>query len=147
MANTRGLRTPRLRPRGTVPEVRRRGLSLRGSIAVTGMNPTVCQHELGERLSELRDQHGPTDEDVAEKPAISVTKLSRIETGRAPSKSPRNPRLLCGQGTRRGHQGLSTYYPISKNARRLAYKRVMCDSSANVSTKEKRDGKDNSTTW
>ena len=48
--------------------------------------PTVRQRELGKRLRELRNQHGLTVEDVAEKLLCSATKISRLETGaRRPS--------------------------------------------------------------
>ena len=49
-------------------------------------SPTVRQRELGKRLRELRNQHGLTVEDVAEKLLCSPTKISRLETGaRRPS--------------------------------------------------------------
>jgi transcriptional regulator with XRE-family HTH domain len=58
-------------------------------------SPTVRQRELGKRLRELRNQHGLTVEDVAEKLLCSATKISRLETGvRRPSL--RDVRDLCG---------------------------------------------------
>lgn len=49
-------------------------------------SPTVRQRELGKRLRQLRNQHGLTVEDVAEKLLCSPTKISRLETGtRRPS--------------------------------------------------------------
>ena len=57
-------------------------------------SPTVRQRELGKRLRELRNQHGFTVEDVAEKLLCSATKISRLETGtRKPSF--RDVRDLC----------------------------------------------------
>ena len=50
------------------------------------ISPTVRQRELGKRLRQLRNQHGLTVEDVAEKLLCSPTKISRLETGtRRPS--------------------------------------------------------------
>ncbi len=58
-------------------------------------SPTVRQRELGKRLRDLRNQHGLTVEDVAEKLLCSATKISRLETGtRRPSF--RDVRDLCG---------------------------------------------------
>ncbi len=57
-------------------------------------SPTVRQRELGKRLRELRNQHGLTVEDVAERLLCSITKISRLETaGRRPSL--RDVRDLC----------------------------------------------------
>ena len=58
-------------------------------------SPTVRQRELGKRLRELRNQHGLTVEEVAEKLLCSATKISRLETG---SRRPnfRDVRDLCG---------------------------------------------------
>jgi transcriptional regulator with XRE-family HTH domain len=61
---------------------------------VTGTSPTVRQRELGKRLRELRNQHGLTVEDVAEKLLCSATKISRLETG-ARRPSLRDVRDLC----------------------------------------------------
>jgi transcriptional regulator with XRE-family HTH domain len=61
-------------------------------VAVT--SPTVRQRELGRRLRELRNQHGYTVEDVAEKLLCSATKISRLETG-ARRPSLRDVRDLC----------------------------------------------------
>lgn len=58
-------------------------------------SPTVRQRELGRRLRELRNQHGLTVEDVAEKLLCSATKVSRLETG-ARRPSLRDVRDLCG---------------------------------------------------
>jgi transcriptional regulator with XRE-family HTH domain len=58
-------------------------------------SPTVRQRELGRRLRELRNQHGLTVEDVAEKLLCSVSKISRLETG-ARRPNPRDVRDLCG---------------------------------------------------
>ena len=57
-------------------------------------SPTLRQRELGKRLRELRNQHGLTVEDVAEKLLCSTTKISRLETG-ARRPSPRDVRDLC----------------------------------------------------
>src|SRR5712671_3423635 len=60
-------------------------MSQQGASVVTG-SPTVRQRELGKRLRELRNQHGLSVEDVAEKLLCSATKISRLETGnRRPS--------------------------------------------------------------
>jgi transcriptional regulator with XRE-family HTH domain len=49
-------------------------------------SPTVRQRELGKRLRELRNLHGLTVEEVADKLLCSPTKVSRLETGaRRPS--------------------------------------------------------------
>jgi transcriptional regulator with XRE-family HTH domain len=54
----------------------------------------VRQRELGKRLRELRNDHGLTVEDVANKLLCSATKISRLETGvRRPSL--RDVRDLC----------------------------------------------------
>lgn len=57
-------------------------------------SPTVRQRELGKRLRELRNQHGWTVEDVAEKILCSATKISRLETG-ARRPNLRDVRDLC----------------------------------------------------
>lgn len=57
-------------------------------------SPTVRQRELGKRLRELRNEHGLTVEDVAERLLCSPTKISRLETG-ARRPSPRDVRDLC----------------------------------------------------
>jgi len=62
---------------------------------VTDASPTVRQRELGKRLRDLRNQHGLTVEDVAEKLLCSATKISRLETG-ARRPSLRDVRDLCG---------------------------------------------------
>jgi len=61
---------------------------------VTRTNPTVRQRELGKRLRVLRNRHGLTVEDVAEKLLCSATKISRLETGARPP-SLRDVRDLC----------------------------------------------------
>jgi len=61
---------------------------------MAGTSPTVRQRELGKRLRELRNQHGLTVEDVAEKLLCSATKISRLETG-ARRPSLRDVRDLC----------------------------------------------------
>ncbi len=58
-------------------------------------SPTVRQRELGKRLRDLRNQHGLTVEDVAEKLLCSPTKISRLETG-ARRPSLRDVRDLTG---------------------------------------------------
>jgi transcriptional regulator with XRE-family HTH domain len=58
-------------------------------------SPTVRRRELGRRLRELRNAHGLTVEDVAEKLLCSATKISRLETG-ARRPSLRDVRDLCG---------------------------------------------------
>ena len=57
-------------------------------------SPTVRRRGLGERLRELRGQHGLTVEDVADKLLCSATKVSRLETG-ARRPSLRDVRDLC----------------------------------------------------
>lgn len=61
---------------------------------MAGTSPTVRQRELGKRLRNLRNQHGLTVEDVAEKLLCSATKVSRLETG-ARRPSLRDVRDLC----------------------------------------------------
>ncbi len=61
---------------------------------MAGTSPTVRQRELGKRLRELRNHHGLTVEDVAEKLLCSATKISRLETG-ARRPSLRDVRDLC----------------------------------------------------
>ena len=61
---------------------------------MTGTSPTVRQRELGKRLRDLRNQHGLTVEDVADKLLCSATKISRLETG-ARRPSLRDVRDLC----------------------------------------------------
>ena len=58
-------------------------------------SPSVRQRELGKRLRELRNQHGLTVEDVAEKLLCSPTKISRLEAG-ARRPSLRDVRDLSG---------------------------------------------------
>ena len=57
-------------------------------------SPTIRQRELGKRLRQLRNEHGLTVEEVAEKLLCSTTKISRLETG-ARRPSPRDVRDLC----------------------------------------------------
>ena len=59
-----------------------------------GTSPTVRQRELGMRLRALRNEHGLTVEDVAEKLLCSATKISRLETA-ARRPSLRDVRDLC----------------------------------------------------
>lgn len=59
-----------------------------------GTSPTVRQRELGMRLRALRNEHGMTVEDVAEKLLCSATKISRLETA-ARRPSLRDVRDLC----------------------------------------------------
>jgi transcriptional regulator with XRE-family HTH domain len=68
-------------------------MSQQGAGVVTG-SPTVRQRELGKRLRELRNQHGLSVEDVAEKLLCSATKVSRLETG-SRRASLRDVRDLC----------------------------------------------------
>jgi transcriptional regulator with XRE-family HTH domain len=63
-------------------------------MAMTGTSPTVRQRELGKRLRGLRNDHGMTVEEVAEKLMCSATKISRLETG-ARRPSLRDVRDLC----------------------------------------------------
>ena len=58
-------------------------------------SPTVRQRELGKRLRQLRNQHGLTVDEVADKLLCSATKISRLETG-ARRPSLRDVRDLCG---------------------------------------------------
>jgi transcriptional regulator with XRE-family HTH domain len=61
---------------------------------VVTRSPTIRQRELGKRLRELRNAHDMTAEDVAERLACSVSKISRLEAGvRRPSL--RDVRDLC----------------------------------------------------
>ena len=61
---------------------------------MSGASLTVRQRELGQRLRELRYEHGLTVEDVAGQLLCSATKVSRLETGmRRPSL--RDVRDLC----------------------------------------------------
>lgn len=57
------------------------GLASRRRSGSDSANPTVRQRELGMRLRELRNSHGLTVEDVAERLLCSATKISRLETG------------------------------------------------------------------
>jgi transcriptional regulator with XRE-family HTH domain len=61
---------------------------------VTGASPTLRQRELGARLRQLRNDHGLTVEDVANKLLCSPAKISRVETG-ARRQSLRDVRDLC----------------------------------------------------
>jgi len=61
---------------------------------VAATSPTIRQRELGKRLRQLRNEHGLTVEEVAEKLLCSTTKISRLETG-ARRPSPRDVRDLC----------------------------------------------------
>ncbi len=61
---------------------------------MTSASPTIRQRELGKRLRDLRNQHGLTVEDAAEKLLCSATKISRLETG-ARRPSLRDVRDLC----------------------------------------------------
>jgi transcriptional regulator with XRE-family HTH domain len=61
---------------------------------VADTSPTIRQRELGKRLRVLRNQHGLTVGDVAEKLLCSATKISRLETG-ARRPSLRDVRDLC----------------------------------------------------
>jgi transcriptional regulator with XRE-family HTH domain len=61
---------------------------------VANTSPTIRQRELGKRLRVLRNQHGLTVGDVAEKLLCSATKISRLETG-ARRPSLRDVRDLC----------------------------------------------------
>lgn len=61
---------------------------------MAGTSPTVRQRELGTRLRALRNEHGMTVEEVADRLLCSATKISRLETGvRRPSL--RDVRDLC----------------------------------------------------
>ena len=76
MANNLGVVSPDVRGNfGVRPDPRQ------GTRVLTGTSPTVRQRELGTRLRELRNEHGMTVEDVAEKLLCSATKISRLETG------------------------------------------------------------------
>ena len=57
-------------------------------------NPTLRRRELGILLRQLRIERGLIMEDVAERAMFSITKLSRLETGRV-GASPRDIRDLC----------------------------------------------------
>lgn len=61
---------------------------------MTGGSPTARQRELGTRLRGLRNEHGMTVEEVAERLLCSATKISRLETG-ARRPSLRDVRDLC----------------------------------------------------
>jgi transcriptional regulator with XRE-family HTH domain len=89
MANNLGVVSPDVRGNfGVRPDPRQ------GTRVLTGTSPTVRQRELGTRLRELRNEHGMTVEDVAEKLLCSATKISRLETG-ARRPSLRDVRDLC----------------------------------------------------
>jgi DNA-binding XRE family transcriptional regulator len=60
---------------------------------MTRTSPMVRRRELGKQLRELRDQHNLTLEDVADELECSMTKISRLETG----KGGRGP---CQSGVR-----------------------------------------------
>lgn len=57
-------------------------------------NPTLRRRELGFLLRRLRAERGLSLDEVAERAMFSVTKLSRLETGRV-GASPRDIRDLC----------------------------------------------------
>jgi len=57
-------------------------------------SPTARQRELGTRLRGLRNEHGMTVEEVADRLLCSATKISRLETG-ARRPSLRDVRDLC----------------------------------------------------
>ena len=84
----------RWRTRGTIPASRGARPSPRQGGRVVATSPTVRQRELGKRLRELRNQHGLTVEEVADRVLCSATKISRLETG-ARRPSFRDVRDLC----------------------------------------------------
>jgi transcriptional regulator with XRE-family HTH domain len=57
-------------------------------------NPTLRRRELGSLLRQLRVERGLSIEEVTQRAMFSVTKLSRLETGRV-GASPRDIRDLC----------------------------------------------------
>jgi transcriptional regulator with XRE-family HTH domain len=54
---------------------------------VTTMGPTVRRRRLGSELRRLREAHSIKLEEVAERLGVAASTLSRIETGKAPTKS------------------------------------------------------------
>ncbi len=61
---------------------------------VSENNPTLRRRELGFLLRQLRTERGLSIDEVTERAMFSVTKLSRLETGRV-GASPRDIRDLC----------------------------------------------------
>ena len=51
------------------------------------MGPTVRRRRLGSELRKLREDHSIKLEEVAERLGVAASTLSRIETGKAPTKS------------------------------------------------------------
>src|SRR5260370_11041199 len=59
----------------------------RGGELLVPLGPTVRRRRLGAELRRLREAHSLKLEDVAEKLGLAPSTLSRIETGKAPTKS------------------------------------------------------------
>jgi transcriptional regulator with XRE-family HTH domain len=53
-----------------------------------GVGPTVRRRRLGSELRRLRESHSIELEDVADRVGLAPSTLSRIETGRAPTRTP-----------------------------------------------------------
>src|ERR1700735_1632994 len=59
----------------------------RGGEPPVTMGPTVRRRRLGSELRRLREDHSIKLEEVAERLGVAASTLSRIETGKAPTKS------------------------------------------------------------
>src|ERR1700753_412900 len=59
----------------------------RGGEPPVTMGPTVRRRRLGSELRKLREDHSIKLEEVAERLGVAPSTLSRIETGKAPTKS------------------------------------------------------------
>lgn len=51
------------------------------------LSPAICRHQLGMELRRLREAHGMRLEDVATTLDVAPSTLSRIETGKAPTRT------------------------------------------------------------
>ena len=98
LASAISIRTCQFVPPDAVPRrellhrtPRERGVT---GVPATGSNPTVRRRELGALLRELRNEHGWTVEEVAQRLGFSSSKVSRLETGQR-GASPADIRSLC----------------------------------------------------
>src|SRR5580693_8202342 len=66
---------------------KRQPSALRGGEHLVPLGPTVRRRRLGAELRRLREGHSLKLEEVAEKLGLAASTLSRIETGKAPTKS------------------------------------------------------------
>jgi transcriptional regulator with XRE-family HTH domain len=86
---------------------------------MTDASPTVRQRELGRRLRDMRNQHGLTVEDVADRLLCSATKISRLEAGmRLPSL--RDIRTLC-EVYRLDERSAAEFMALAKESRTLGW--------------------------